>query len=381
MSLEGEDKGTSRSAKNIGQDSWRGSVPTSAPGNQSLLVVLVDLSTSMLEGYNGGGFEHLRNLRKGETPRKFDVANVAILNALHDVINRQCRRHNNQTGKEEIKYYFDIGFFGFTGDFFGPAQIKPFMNPSEETETSERNSPFVSNPDFYRELVAIPGPGDGRHAAYQIGKTPRSLPEFNATPLCSALRILKKGIQDDWISSPARPKHREAPAPLVIVLTDGAATDALPQGARTQSGIEWEGWNPDTLIEAAKDLKSLQTFPGGQPENLQLWCFHLSATPSGRGTYYPSDSSFVSNVPEDYSEGPSTRQLAKTLFEMSTTLSKVQIMRGANALRTRRGVELADGRSRGYVFNGDANDLYDLLAIGSAVQAEAAQKLGGQRGS
>lgn len=138
------------------------------------------------------------------------------------------------------------------------------------------------------------------------------------TPMCQALNKAK-GILEGWLS-----QHPNCHPPIVVNLTDGAATDGNP-------------------LIPAEELKNLKSSEG----NVLLFNIHLS---SGSATPFKYPNS-ETNLPDQY---------AHLLYTMSSPLTDDQINYANKAH------EMSIERdSRGYVYNADAISVILALDIGT----------------
>lgn len=142
------------------------------------------------------------------------------------------------------------------------------------------------------------------------------------TPMCGALGLVKT-ILESWLGS-----HVESRPPLVVNITDGAASDGDPR-------------------VPAFELRDLATDAGA----VHLWNCHLS-THSGGEILYPG-----------LNEAFPSEHYADILLEMSSELSKeTRALLQENRLR----IQMEPG-SRGFVYNGDAGDLGGMLVLATTV--------------
>lgn len=146
------------------------------------------------------------------------------------------------------------------------------------------------------------------------------------TPMKAAFENVKL-LCDDWIKW-GRHKQDCHP-PIIINVTDGEATD--------------DDSNFTGIRKAVKCIQDLYTDYGH--------CIVLNVHISGR----TSDKVIF---PENQM---STDIIEKLLFEISTPLTPMMIHRARNL-----GYNLSDN-AKGYVFNGDGNDLINFLNVGSDV--------------
>jgi hypothetical protein len=149
---------------------------------------------------------------------------------------------------------------------------------------------------------------------YANGGTPMKNAFENAVRLCK-----------DWIDWG---NHRECHPPIIINVTDGEATDA--------------GNNFVELKNMVQQLKNMGTNYG----KINIFNIHISSV-TGDRILFPQN---LPNVND---------RLANLLFEMSTPLSENMIR-----IARQKGYRI-DDEAKGYIFNGDANDLINFLNIGT----------------
>jgi hypothetical protein len=137
----------------------------------------------------------------------------------------------------------------------------------------------------------------------------------------SAAIDLAGSIVAPWVAD-----HQDSFPPIVVNITDGAATDGDPR--------EW-----------ATRIRGLSTEDG----NVLFFNINLSAL-GDQPLYFPAS-------PERL-----TDQYAQTLFEMSSELP--QFMSGMAA---QQGLPISEG-ARGFVFNADMVAVITFLQIGTATQ-------------
>ena len=136
-------------------------------------------------------------------------------------------------------------------------------------------------------------------------------------PMCGALRLAKE-IAESWIKD----DHKHCFPPVVINITDGAATDGDPR--------------PE-----AEQLRQLRTDDGA----LLMFNCHLSAHEPNQIKYPGS----VDELPND--------NYAAVLFEMSSEIpEKLRELAAASDLKA---------GDRGFVLNGDAKSVIDMIQMGT----------------
>lgn len=147
------------------------------------------------------------------------------------------------------------------------------------------------------------------------------------TPMCGALRRAKE-IAESWIQT-----HQHCFPPVVINITDGAATDGDPRAE-------------------AEQLRQLRTDDGA----LLLFNCHLSANDPTLVKYPGS----VSQLPND--------NYAAALFEMSSEVPEpMRNLAVASGLKS----EMNPG-DRGFVFNGDVESVIGMIQMGTMPGQQAA---------
>jgi hypothetical protein len=149
---------------------------------------------------------------------------------------------------------------------------------------------------------------------YAIGSTPMKKAFENARRLCQ-----------DWINWG---NHRECHPPIIINITDGAATDS--------------GSNFIELKNEVETIKRIATIYG----TVSILNIHISSI-NGDRVLFAND---ISNINDRF---------AKLLFEMSTPLNENMVR-----LARQKGYDIQNN-AKGYVFNGNATDLINFLNIGT----------------
>lgn len=149
--------------------------------------------------------------------------------------------------------------------------------------------------------------------AYAKGGTPMARAFENAKRLCA-----------DWINWG---NHIDCHPPIIINITDGAATDG--------------GHNYCNVIHEVEEIKSLGTNYGA----VNILNIHISAF-AGERLLFPPDINH-------------SDKLAKLLFNISSPLTGEMVRIAAV-----KGYNITDG-ARGYIFNGNPSDLLNFLNIGT----------------
>jgi len=146
----------------------------------------------------------------------------------------------------------------------------------------------------------------------------------DSTPMTKAFENARN-LCNDWINWG---NHRDCHPPIIINITDGAATDTDNRYSSLRNTVE--------------QIKQLHTNYG----NVIVLNIHISSR-SGDRILFPND---ISNFNDIY---------AKMLFEISSPLTENMIR-----LAQQRGYGIYDN-SKGYIFNGNAGDLINFLNIGT----------------
>jgi len=138
------------------------------------------------------------------------------------------------------------------------------------------------------------------------------------TPMCQALNKAK-GILESWVS-----QHPNCHPPIVINMTDGAATDGNP-------------------LIPAEELKNLKSKEG----NVLLWNIHLSSG-SPTPVKFPNSETTLSD------------QYAQLLYTMSSPMTDDQINYANKAHELN-----IEKNARGFVYNADPVSVFLALDIGT----------------
>lgn len=268
--------------------------------NPGCFLFLIDHSGSMSEAL--GGQPELR---------KMDGASDAV-NRILDAISQRCSQGM------DVRDYFHIGVLTYTTDERGEPDIRsalpgtspeaPFLAISDVVEAATVEERTVKEPDGAGGVVDV------------SRKFPVWLrPEAGwGTPMCEALSFASRALQA-WIND-----HPDSYPPMLISITDGAATDGNP-------------------VPLAEEIKALSTNDG----TVLVYNAHLSAM-SAMPIQYPSDES--ETPPDEY---------ALQMFRMSSVFPE-QVVELAGEL----GLPVLPG-SRGYVYNADMVALVQFLDIGT----------------
>ena len=273
--------------------------------NPGCFLFLIDQSGSMLEAL--GGQPDLR---------KMDGAADAV-NRILDAISQRCSQGM------DIRDYFDIGVITYGTDGAGRSKLdttlpgtspeQPFLSISQVVDAAEVEERQVKESDGAGGVVEV------------TRKFPVWLrPEAGyGTPMCDALSVASQALKD-WTSG-----HPDSYPPMLINVTDGAATDG----------------NPESL---AQEIMSLGTNDG----NVLIYNAHLSEM-SAMPVQYPSEESEA--PPDEY---------AAQMFRMSSVFPD-QVVELAASM----GLSVTQG-SRGYVYNADMVTLVQFLDIGTRAASD-----------
>jgi hypothetical protein len=145
----------------------------------------------------------------------------------------------------------------------------------------------------------------------------------SVTPMTKAFENAKR-LCKDWINWG---NHRDCHPPIIINITDGAATDA--------------GYNFKTLKNQVEQIKSLRTNYGA----VNILNIHIS-TRLGDQLLFPNEVS-------------TDDRLERLLFDMSSSLDENMIR-----IAQQKGYDIRQN-AKGYVFNGNSLDLINFLNIGT----------------
>ncbi len=273
--------------------------------NPGCFLFLIDQSGSMGEAL--GGQPELR---------KMDGAADAV-NRILDAISQRCSQGM------DVRDYFHVGILTYSTDERGEPDIgsalpgtspgEPFLAISQVVEAATVEERQVKEPDGGGGVVEV------------TRKFPVWLrPEARwGTPMCGALSAASAALQD-WIA-----EHPDSYPPMLICITDGAATDG----------------NPAPLAEG---IMALETNDGPA----LIYNAHLSAM-SAMPVQYPSDESEV--PPDEY---------AAQMFRMSSVFPDPVVELAAGM-----GLPVVAG-SRGYVYNADMVALVQFLDIGTRAASD-----------
>ena len=269
--------------------------------NPGCFLFLVDQSGSMAGALGGqpGFYKH---------EQAADALNRTVSNIL-----QRCSQG------EEIRDYFYIGIitYGTTGTgrsvvttpFVGVNPEAPLRLASEVEQAAEISQRPVKESDGKGGIIEI------------MEEIPEWLtPEAQGgTPMCESLRLAAQALRQ-WVN-----EHPQSFPPIVINITDGAATDGDP-------------------LPIASDIAGIATQDG----NALLFNVHLSDVSAAPITY-----------PADEGELPRDNGYAADLFRMSSVLPEASRRQAVS-----QGIAVSE-QSRGYVFNSDLAALVQFLDIGT----------------
>ena len=232
-----------------------------------------------------------------------------------DAVNRQIYELIYRCTKTDgVRDYFDIGIIGYgfqaeTADsLISGSTLVPISKLSETPLRMEKRTRKMTDPE-----------GNEMETEFEFPIWFEPIANSN-TPMVKALE-LAKGWVDDWIA-----EHPDSFPPVLINITDGAATDGDPH-------------------DLSLELMDMSTSDG----NVLLWNCHLSESKNEPALIFPDTESVL----------PTTDKFAKQLFEMSSVLPE-PFVRSAEE----RGLTVS-GDSRGYVYNAGLDELIELLDIGT----------------
>lgn len=273
--------------------------------NPGCFLFLIDQSGSMLEAL--GGQPDLR---------KMDGAADAV-NRILDAISQRCSQGM------DIRDYFDIGVITYGTDGAGRSKLdttlpgtspeQPFLSISQVVDAAEVEERQVKESDGAGGVVEVT-------RKFPVWLRPKA---GYGTPMCDALSVASQALKD-WTSG-----HPDSYPPMLINVTDGAATDG----------------NPESL---AQEIMALGTNDG----NVLIYNAHLSEM-SAMPVQYPSEESEA--PPDEY---------AAQMFRMSSVFPD-QVVELAASM----GLSVTQG-SRGYVYNADMVTLVQFLDIGTRAASD-----------
>jgi hypothetical protein len=255
---------------------------------------LVDQSGSMLEPFGEADCSKAR----------------AVADAINGILQDLCLKCSKDDG---VRDYFDVGVIGY-GDqvgfaFGGTLTGRGLVKISEVEDQPIRVEP--------RSRKMYDGAGSLVDMPYELPIWFDPLADGD-TPMCEALRLATKTL-GAWIAH-----HPDSYPPIVINISDGAATDGDP-------------------CETARSLVDLSTQDG----HVLVFNCHISTT-AGDPLVFADDASKLMD------------RDARRLFEMSSVMPE-EIRKIARAQE----YQIADG-ARGFAFNAHLADLIRFLNIGTS---------------
>ena len=197
--------------------------------------------------------------------------------------------------------------------FPGPLPKTPFLKISEVVDVAEVEEKQVKESDGAGGIVEVA-------RKFPVWLRPTA---GYGTPMCAALSAASEALSD-WTAD-----HPSSYPPMVISVTDGAATDGNP-------------------VPLAEEIMDISTNDG----NVLIYNAHLSEM-SAMPVQYPSDESEV--PPDEY---------AAQMFRMSSVFPDQVV-----DLATGMGLPVTQG-SRGYVYNADMVALVQFLDIGTRAASD-----------
>ena len=268
--------------------------------NPGCFLFLLDQSGSMSEAFGG---------QPGQL--KMDGAADAV-NRVMDAISQRCSQGM------DVRDYFHIGVITYSTDSSGNPLIasalpgtspdQPFLPVSEVVEAADVEERQVKESDGAGGLVDV-------NRRFPVWLRP--VAGFG-TPMCAALDAAARALQE-WTA-----QHPDSYPPMVINISDGAATDGDPE-----------------LL--AREIMGFGTNDG----SVLFYNAHLSQM-SAMPVQYPAEENSL--PPDEY---------ALQMFRMSSVFPD-PVLEMAGSM----GLPVAEG-SRGYVYNADMVALVQFLDIGT----------------
>lgn len=271
--------------------------------NPGLFIFLIDQSRSMSHKLGG-------TLRS-----KSQEAADAINRQIYELIYR-C------TKSDGVRDYFDIGIIGYGAvsdtaeSLLKDSDLVPISRLAETPLRMEKRKEVLTDPE-----------GNDVESEFEFPVWFEPVANSN-TPMVKAFQLAKEWI-DDWIA-----EHHDSYPPVVINISDGAATDGDP-------------------LDVSREIMDMSTSDG----KVLIWNCHLSESKEAKPLTFPPDTSSL----------PSNEKFAKQLYEMSSTLPE-----GFQSLAMERSLEVS-GDSRAYVFNAGLDELMELLDIGTRAPTDNLQ--------
>jgi hypothetical protein len=259
------------------------------------IAILVDQSGSMQEPFAGG------------SQSKADALAEAVNRLLRNLV-IQCQRG------DDIRDYYELALIGYgatVGTAWGGALQGQNLVPIQQVADFPLRLEPDRFPDKAEVSLDIPVPIWLEPIAGQ------------ATPMTQAID-LAGAILVDWANA-----HFDSFPPIVINISDGAATDGDPRSI-------------------AANLRDIHTRDG----KLLFFNVNLSASATTPVQYPNSPQGLVDSY-------------AKTLFEMSSELTPYML-----AVARGMGIHVGEG-ARGYVFNADSSALSEFLDVGTRISLVA----------
>ncbi|MGW2821926.1 vWA domain-containing protein [Streptomyces sp. NPDC001443] len=234
--------------------------------------------------------------------------------ALADTTNRLLTQLIQTCTRDEAgpRHYFDIALIGYADD------AVPLLKSNDGF-----GNPMVASPQLAESYSRIHrGPGGEEWAVWLE-------PESNGqTAMCAALDRAYD-FAAGWTAS-----HQDSPAPVVINVTDGAATDG----------------SLDDVAQRAAKLQQLSTVDG------PLILFNIAiAARAATPVLFPSD---ASGLPDPYTAG---------LFRISSALP-ARMMEYVGTDAELAGLPRPDAGARGFVCNADLEAVVKALNVGTRVE-------------
>ena len=271
--------------------------------NPGLFIFMVDQSRSMSHKLGG-------TLRS-----KSQEAADAINRQIYELIYR-C------TKTDGVRDYFDIGIIGYgaaadtAASLLKEADIVPISKLAASPLRMEKRTEKVTDPD-----------GNEVETEFEFPVWFEPVANSN-TPMVKAFQLAKEWI-DDWSA-----EHRDSYPPVVINISDGAATDGDP-------------------MKIAREIMEMSTSDG----KVLLWNCHLSELKGARPLAFPSDQAVL----------PRDDKFAQQLFDISSVLPDSFL-----SIAQERSLDV-NSNSRAYVFNAGLDELLELLDIGTRAPTENLQ--------
>lgn len=274
--------------------------------NPACLVLLIDQSGSMREPIADGG---------GRS--KADALAEAVNGLLYELVLR-CIKND----AEGPRHYYDLAVLGYGGDSVASAlggelagrELVSVVELANHPIRVEERATTAPDPDLAGDVGTLP-----RGTRMPIWVDPVAA---GGTPMSTALDRAG-AVLAPWVR-----QHASSFPPIVVNISDGAATDGDPR--------VW-----------SERIRSLSTDDG----NVLLFNLNLSAL-GGEAVFFPSSPDDLSN---DY---------ARTLFEMSSPMPGYMA-----SLAAAQHLPVGHG-ARGFVHNADVSALVRFLQIGT-VTAQA----------